>query len=95
MVLFFPRGTTLIHQSDGFVVAELKKENNFLAYLTVLGLDSKHKMIKIFLVGFDLKSLRINMLYPAKMPGRIERTAGSIKITLPKKRTARLICLSQ
>ena len=55
MVPFVPRGTTLIHQSDGFVVAELKKENNFLAYLTVLGLDSKHEMIKIFLVGFDLK----------------------------------------
>ncbi len=95
MVLFFPRGTTLIHQSDGFVVAGLKKENNFLAYLSVFRLDSKHKTIKIPLVRFDLKSLRINMLYPAKMPGRIERAARSIEITLPKKRTARLICLSQ
>ena len=95
MVPFFPRGTTLIHQSDGFVVAGLRKENNSLAYLTVLGLDGEHKTIEVPLVGFDLKSLQINMLYPARMPGRIERTAGSIEITLAKKRTARLICLSQ
>ena len=95
MAPFFPRGTTLIHQSDGFIVAGLRKENNSLAYLTVLGLDSKRKTIKIPLVGFDLKSLQINMLYPAKMPGKVERTAGGIRVTLPKKRTTRLICLSQ
>ena len=95
MVPFYPNGTTLIHEDKGFVVVGLKKENNSLAYVAVFRLDSKAKSVKIPLGGFDLGRMRAAVLYPSSMPGGVEKTAKGIRATLPHKRTARLIRLSQ
>ena len=93
MVPFFPNGPTLIHCTNGFVVAGLRMENNSLAYLTVFRLDSKNKEIEIVLNDFDMKRLQVAILYPLKMPGSVKKTTKGIKVILPRKRTARLICL--
>ena len=95
MIPFYPRGTTLIHEDKGFVVVGLKRESNSLAYVAVFRLDDKAKTVKIALDGFEMKRMRAAVLYPAKMPGKVEKTAKGIKVTLPSKRTARLIRLSR
>tara|TARA_B100000809_G_scaffold73115_1_gene70853 strand:- start:1184 stop:3316 length:2133 start_codon:yes stop_codon:yes gene_type:complete len=91
MIPFFPVGTSLIHDSEGFVVAGLKKENHALAYIIVYRLDGKQREIEIPLEGFEMKQVRAAILYPSQRPGSVRKSRHGIKVTLPRKRTARLI----
>lgn len=94
MVPFYPVGTTLIHDSEGFVVAGLKKENHTLAYIVVYRLDGKDSELEIPLEGFDMKDMRAAILYPSERPGSVRKTRRGIKVTLPRKRSARLVCIN-
>ena len=94
MVPFYPVGTTLIHDSEGFVVAGLKKENHTLAYIVVYRLDGKDSELEIPLEGFAMKDMRAAILYPSERPGSVRKTRRGIKVTLPRKRSARLVCIN-
>ena len=91
MIPFFPVGTSLIHDSERFVVAGLKKEHHALAYIIVYRLDGKRREIEISLEGFAMKRVRAAILYPSQRPCSVRKSRRGITVTLPRKRTARLI----